>query len=97
MQLILLISAIFMIKWNIVLAIFAFIILIIQSYIITKFRNPILYNIKKTKIKAQEINSYTVEHFKKIQLIKSLSTENLEQKIFLNKLKELINKEISGH
>lgn len=94
MQLILLISAVFMIKWNHVLAIFAFIILIIQSYIIAKFRNPILQNVRKAKTKAQEINSYTVEHFKRIQLVKSLSTESLEQKNFLNKLKELIKIEI---
>ncbi len=94
MQLILLISAVFMIKWNHVLAIFAFIILIIQSYIIAKFRNPILQNVRKARTKAQEINSYTVEHFKRIQLVKSLSTESIEQKNFLNKLKELIKIEI---
>ncbi|MCD6220548.1 ABC transporter ATP-binding protein [bacterium] len=94
MQIILLISAIFMIKWNLTLALFTFIILTIQAYIIARFRNPILNYAKKVRIKNQTIRGYTVEHFRRIQLVRSLGTEKHEQGNFLKKLTELVKWEI---
>lgn len=94
MQLILLISAVFMVKWNLTLALFAFIILGVQSYIIARFREPILNYAKKVRAKGQEVNAYTVEHFRRIQLVKAISTEGLEQKNFFKRLQELISLEI---
>ncbi len=94
MQLIHLISAVFMVKWNLTLALFAFIILGVQSYIIARFREPILNYVKKARAKGQEVNGYTVEHFRRIQLVKTISTEGLEQKNFFKRLQELISLEI---
>jgi len=94
MQLILLISAVFMVKWNLTLALFTFIILALQSFIIARFRKPIFNYTKKVRAKGQEVNAFTVEHFRKIQLVKAISTESLEQQNFLRRLQELIQLEI---
>jgi ABC-type multidrug transport system fused ATPase/permease subunit len=94
MQLILLVSAVFMVKWNLTLALFAFIILGVQSFIISRFREPILKYTKKVRAKGQEVNACTVEHFRRIQLVKAISTEGLEQKNFFKRLRELISLEI---
>ena len=94
MQLILLVSAVFMVRWNLVLAMFAFVILGIQAYIIARFRNPILNYVKKARTKGQEVSAYTVGHFRRIELVKALFTEAYEQKNFFQKLQELISLEI---
>ena len=94
MQLILLVSAVFMVKWNLMLALFAFVILGVQSYMISRFREPILKYTKKVRAKGQEVNACTVEHFRRIQLVKAISTEGLEQKNFFKRLQELISLEI---
>lgn len=94
MQFILLISAVFMVEWNLTLAIFAFIILGVQSYIVARFREPILNYVKKVRAKGQEVNGFTVGHFRRIQLVRAISTEEVEQKNFFKRLQELIQLEI---
>ncbi|BAL80260.1 ABC transporter ATP-binding protein [Caldisericum exile] len=94
MQLILLVSAVFMVKWNLMLALFTFIILGVQSFVIARFREPILSYTKKVRMKGQEVNGFTVGHFRRIQLVKTISTEELEQKSFFKRLQDLIQLEI---
>ncbi len=94
MQFVLLISAVFMVKWNIMLALFAFVILAVQSYVISRFRKPIMHYVNKVRSKSQEVNGYTVEHFRRIELVKALSTEKFERKNFFKKLQELVKLEI---
>jgi ABC-type bacteriocin/lantibiotic exporter with double-glycine peptidase domain len=94
MQLILLVSTVFMVRWNLTLAIFAFVILGIQAFVIARFREPILKYTKKVRAKGQEVNGYTVGHFRRIQLIRAISTENIEQGYFFKRLQELIQLEI---
>lgn len=94
MQLILLVSAVFMVKWNLMLALFTFIILEVQSFIIARFREPILNYTKKVRMKGQEVNGFTVGHFRRIQLVKTISTEETEQRSFFKRLQDLIQLEI---
>ncbi|MEF3244814.1 MAG: ABC transporter ATP-binding protein/permease [Caldisericaceae bacterium] len=94
MQLVLLTSAIFMVKWNLTLAIFVFILLVIQAFIVARFRGPILNWTKKSREKGEKINGYTVGHFIRIQLIRAISAEEVEQKNFFKRLQELIKIEI---
>jgi len=90
LQFILLISGIFMLLWNLNLSLFTFLILGIQIIIITKFRKPLLKYSLLVKAKDQDLTGYTVEHFRRIQLIRSLSTEKKEQIRFHKKLHELV-------
>ncbi len=90
LQFILLISGIFMVLWNLNLSLFTFLILGIQVIIITKFRKPLLKYSLLVKTKDQDLTGYTVEHFRRIQLIRSLSTEKKEQIRFHKKLHELV-------
>lgn len=94
MQLILLVSAVFMVKWNLMLALFAFVILGVQSFVIACFREPILNYMKKARQKGQEVSGFTVGHFRRIQLVKAISTEGFEQENFFKRLQELIQLEI---
>ena len=89
-QMILLLSGLFMVLWNLNLALFVFLILCIQVFIIAKFREPLLRYSQLYKGQEQEVTGYTVEHFRKIQLIRSLSTEKKEQIKFHKKLHELV-------
>ncbi len=96
LQLILLISAIFMLNWNRELSIFVFIVLVFQIIIIVEFREPLLKYSQIVRKKGQEVNGFTVEHFRKIQLVKTLSTEKFEQKNFYQKLNDLVKIEIKA-
>jgi len=84
------IAVIFMFRWHKELALFVSIILILQIIIIAKFRKPLLLYSYRVKEKNQEVLGYTVEHFSKIQLVRSLNTERKEQDKFLGKLSELL-------
>jgi ATP-binding cassette subfamily B protein len=90
LQIILLMSGIFMVVWNIHLALFVFLILAIQILVIVKFREPLLRYSLLIKQRNQEVTGYAVEHFQKIQLIRSLSTEKKEQLAFHRKLHKLV-------
>ncbi|MGB9721845.1 MAG: ABC transporter ATP-binding protein [bacterium] len=90
LQFILLLAGVFMALWNINLFLFAFLILGIQVIVIIKFRKPLLKYSLLSKAKDQELTGYTVEHFQKIQLIRSLSTEKKEQIRFHKRLHDLI-------
>ncbi|MGB9795038.1 hypothetical protein [Caldisericum exile] len=68
------------------LALFTFIILGIQSFVIARFREPILNYTKKVRMKGQEVNGFTVGHFRRIELVKTISTEELEQRNFFKRL-----------
>ncbi|PMB77444.1 MAG: hypothetical protein C0177_03085 [Fervidicoccus fontis] len=76
------------------LALFTFIILGIQSFVIARFREPILNYTKKVRTKGQEVNGFTVGHFRRIELVKTISTEELEQRNFFKRLQDLIQLEI---
>jgi len=90
LNLILLISGVFMVFWHRNLALFVFLILALQVLIVVKFRKPLLRYSFLLKEKDQEISGYTVDHFHKIELIRSLSTEKKEEERFSDKLKEFI-------
>jgi ABC-type multidrug transport system fused ATPase/permease subunit len=90
LQIILLISGIFMVLWHLKLSLFVFLILFLQIIIIVKFRKPLLRFSHFYKSKEQELTGFVVSHFRRIQLVRSLSTEKKEQLNFLNKLHELI-------
>lgn len=90
LQIVLLLSGIIMALWQLELAIFVFIILIIQIFVIIRFREPLLRYSHLVKAKEQEVSGYSVEHFRKIQLIRSLSTEKKEQIKFHRKLHDLV-------
>lgn len=87
-QLILLLAGITMITWNKNLAIFVFIILAIQALVIILFSKPLLRYSFLIKEKAQEVNKYTIEHFSRIELIRSLVNEKQERDGFLGLLNE---------
>ncbi|MEW5817346.1 MAG: ABC transporter ATP-binding protein [Spirochaetota bacterium] len=87
-QLILLLASITMITWNKNLAIFVFIILAIQSLVIVLFNKPLLKYSFLIKEKAQEVHKYTVEHFSRIELVRSFSNEKPERDGFLGLLNE---------
>lgn len=89
MQLILLIGAIFMVRWNITLALFTFVVLAVQSCIIVMFKTPTLNYARRTQAKEQDLNAYTVGHFRRIELVRAISTERVEQKNFSRSLQEL--------
>lgn len=90
MNLILLISGIFMVFWHRNLALFVFLILALQALIVVKFRKPLLRYSFLLKEKDQEISGWTVDHFYRIELIRSLSTEKKEEERFSDKLEEFI-------
>ncbi|MGQ9465865.1 MAG: ABC transporter ATP-binding protein [bacterium] len=90
LQVLFLVSGIFMIIWNFNLALFVFIILSIQVIIIIKFHKPLLKYAMLSKSKEQELTGYTVEQFQKIQLVRSLNTEKKEQIKFHRKFHDLI-------
>lgn len=90
LQIVLLLSGLFMVIWDFNLALFVFLILGLQVIIIIKFREPLLRYSLLTKSKEQEFTGYTVAHFQRIQLVRSLSTEREEQIKFYKKFHELI-------
>lgn len=90
LQIVLLLSGLFMLIWNFNLALFVFLILGLQVIIIIKFREPLLRYSLLTKSKEQEFTGYTVAHFQRIQLVRSLSTEKNEQFKFHKKFHDLI-------
>lgn len=97
LQVIFLFAGAFMILWDLKLALFVFVVLGLQIIVIVKFRNPLLRYSERIKAKDQEVAGYAVEHFKKIQLIRSLSTENIEQNRFFKKMQDLINITIKSY
>ena len=90
LNLILLISGVFMVFWHRNLALFVFLILVLQVLIIIKFRKPLLRYSFLLKEKDQQISGYTVDHFHRIEIIRSLSMEKKEAERFSDKLKEFI-------
>jgi len=93
---ILLISGIFLAIWYKTFVLFIFLIIVLQALIVAKFRKPLLKYSFLVKEKNEEITGYAVEHFQKIELVRSLSTEKLEEKKFYNKLMELIRTSIKS-
>ncbi len=89
-NLILLASGVFMVLWHRNLALFVFLILALQILIIVKFRKPLLRYSFLIKEKDQDLTGYTVDHFSKIELIRSLATEKKEEEKFLDKLREFV-------
>lgn len=90
LQCILFSAGVIMAIWNFKLAIFVFFILGSQAIVIAKFRKPLLRYAKLTLAKDQDVTGYVVEHFQKIQLVRSLSTEKKEQRRFQEKLQDLV-------
>jgi len=90
LNIVLLIGGISMVFWHRNLALFVFLILALQVLIVVKFRKPLLRYSFLLKEKDQEISGCTVDHFHKIELIRSLSTEEKEEERFSDKLKEFV-------
>ncbi|MDI6735795.1 MAG: ABC transporter ATP-binding protein [bacterium] len=89
-NLILFASGVFMVVWSRNLALFVFLILAVQVLIIVKFRKPLLRYSFLIKEKDQYLTGYTVDHFSKIELIRSLATEKKEEEKFLDNLREFV-------
>jgi ATP-binding cassette subfamily B protein len=94
LQLILLGSAVFMIHWNLDLTFFVFAVLILQVFVIVKFRKPLLRYAQLSRAKGQELNGHTVETLGRIQLTRALASEPQERKTFFTKVNELARVEI---
>lgn len=89
-NLILFASGVVMVHWHWNLALFVFLILALQVLIIVRFRKPLLKYSFLVKEKDQELTGYTVDHFSKIELIRSIGTEKKEEQKFFDNLKEFI-------
>jgi ATP-binding cassette subfamily B protein len=76
-----------MVKWHIKMAVFVFLILLLQIVIIVLFRKPLLTYAFLQKGKMQSLSGFTVERFRNIQLIRSLNTEEKE----LDELQDELN------
>ena len=90
LQIIFLFAGVFMILWQPQLALFVFFVLFLQILVIAKFRKPLLKYSEKIKAKDQEISGYAINHFQRIQLVRSLSSEKKEQNRFHKKMDGLI-------
>ncbi len=90
LQALLFTGGLLMLFWHWQLAIFVFLILLLQAFIIVKFRKPLLRYAELSKQLGQELTGYSVEHFRRIQLVRSMATEKLEQISFFKRLHELV-------
>lgn len=79
-----------MVIWNFQLALFVFLILSIQVIIIIKFHKPLLKYAMLFKSKEQALTGYIVEHFQKVQLVRSLRAEKKGQIKFHRKFHNLV-------
>lgn len=94
LQLILLGSATFMLRWSPALALFVFAVLFLQVIVIVKFRKPLLRYAQLSRAKGQGLNGHTVEVLGRMQLTRALSAEQQEQTTFFAKVNELAKIEI---
>lgn len=94
LQLILLGSAVFMIRWSPALALFVFAVLFLQVIVIVKFRKPLLRYAQLSRAKGQGLNGHTVEVLGRMQLTRALSAEQQERTTFLARVNELARVEI---
>ena len=90
LQLVLLFAGVIMALWHGELTLFVFLILLLQVIVIAKFRKPLLEYYKQSKERSQVVSGYTVEHFEKIQLVRTLSAEKKERLKFHRKQHEYI-------
>jgi ATP-binding cassette subfamily B protein len=90
LQIVLLLSSVVMAIWHGELTLFVLLVLMLQVIVITRFRKPMLRYFKQSKEKGQIVSGYVVDHFQKVQLIRSLSAENKEQIKFHKKQHEYI-------
>lgn len=79
-----------MLFWHTKLALFVFLVFILQIFVIIKFREPLLKYSRSQKEKSSTLSGQVIEHFDRIKLIKSLSNERKDQIKFHKKLHELI-------
>ncbi len=87
----LIISGTILLNLNRVLSMIIFVLLITQSLTVVFFKKPIensLYLVKET---SQNLNSFLVNHFSKIELIRSFANEKHEQELFDKCQTEQIN------
>lgn len=80
LQSIVLAFLLFLVVWNWQMAIFIVAISVANALLIVLFKEPMVASAVKVKTKAQYITRFLVEHFSHIDLVKSLCTEEYEQK-----------------
>jgi ATP-binding cassette subfamily B protein len=79
---------IFMAIWNWQLSTLIFAILIGHSFVIISFNRPLFKTAFQIKEISQAINSFLVDIFARIELIKCLNTQDFEKNRFYNKLRD---------
>lgn len=89
-QSVLLASGAIMLLWQRELALFVFLLLGLQAYIVSKFHSPLLRLANRRKQAEQERDGYTVERLSKIQLVRTLGGERKERRAIHSKLHQLI-------
>jgi len=89
LNIVLLIAGIIMLYWHKGLALFVFLMLVLNAIIIMLFRNPILNYSLRLKNQNQKITGDVVGKFSKIELIRSLNTEEKEIANFHTELYKL--------
>jgi ATP-binding cassette subfamily B protein len=79
-----------MISWHLQMAIFVFLVLCMQVFVIVSFRKPLFNYALLQKGKAQLLSGFVVERFRNIQLIRTLNAEAMEASSFKAGLGELM-------
>jgi len=79
---------IFMAIWNWQLSMLIFAILIGHSFVIVSFNRPLFKTAFQIKEISQAINSFLIDIFARIELIKCLNTQDFEKNRFYNKLRD---------
>lgn len=87
-------SMFFMIKWNLTLAVVVVILVCLQTMVIVIFRKPILISSRKYQTAAEKINSFLVEAFSRINIIKEFIGNSFEITKYNKKLKEYIDRSL---
>lgn len=90
-QLIMSLSFIIMIKWNIVLTIIVTLLIIIQSNIIVVFKPYIFKASKQIKSISENLSGFVVDIFTRISIVKSYSGENYERRKYIQLFKDYVS------
>lgn len=90
------IIGVIMVTWHLEIAIFVFVVLILQVFVILGFRKPLLNLAMLQKSKSQQLSGFAVEKFRNIQLITTLNAEEMESNNFKRNLNELMNVNIKS-
>lgn len=89
-QAILLASALFMYRWNPKLAVFVFILVVLQGFLIWRFRDPLKRFSHARKRMEQDVSGFATDRLANISLMRSLGIEETERGSLAQRLGDLI-------